>query len=64
MPNCPHDSIRYEERDCVDTHGLEFGPYERWTERRWTCNDCGEWWDSEKDLEREMAAVEKELATQ
>jgi hypothetical protein len=27
--------------DCVDRHGLDCGPYERWTEEWWVCRTCG-----------------------
>lgn len=45
MPECPncgkHTTFTDHEEDCVETHGLDCGPYERWTERWMTCDLCG-----------------------
>lgn len=51
---CTHDRARYREYSGVETHGLDCGPYERWTEGRWECPDCNEWF-TEQEMEREMA---------
>lgn len=36
------EHAEYYEETCVETHGLDCGPYERWTERGWRCGVCGE----------------------
>lgn len=42
-PNCGKWAYFTEhQRDCVETHGLDCGPYERWTERWLTCDKCGD----------------------
>lgn len=55
---CPFHRLQHHERDCVETHGFDCGPYERWTEHWWTCMDCGEEWD-----ESDLKAREKELVS-
>lgn len=41
-PNCGKEANFTEHSgECVETHGLDCGPYERWTETWLTCNECG-----------------------
>lgn len=41
-PNCGAEAdFREHEERCVETHGLDCGPYETWTERWLTCSKCG-----------------------
>ena len=41
-PNCGKDAtFREHSASCVETHGLDCGPYERWTETWLTCSKCG-----------------------
>jgi hypothetical protein len=41
-PNCDREAEFTEhEQDQVETHGLDCGPYEHWTQRWITCNLCG-----------------------
>lgn len=51
------DYLRERSVDCVETHGLECGPYERYTETWWECSICKELFD-EKDIQ--IMASEKE----
>ena len=60
MQPCTHPNVTYSEADCVETHGLECGPYERWKECRYECRDCGEYW-TPKEFDAEMAAIESSL---
>ena len=42
-PNCGWDaSFTEHSKECLETHGLDCGPYEWWTEIWLTCNECGE----------------------
>ena len=36
------EHLRYGVAHCVETHGLECGPYERWDEEYWECVVCRE----------------------
>jgi hypothetical protein len=50
-PSCGKTaSFRYGTTECVETHGLDCGPYERWTEEWWKCSKCGDKIDG-SDLE-------------
>ena len=37
--DCRDHAVRRSER-CVETHGLDCGPYETWTEEWWECSIC------------------------
>lgn len=54
---CPNCGVRAtfteHQEDCVETHGLDCGPYERWTETWLTCNECGA-----KTDDRELRAAQ------
>ncbi len=54
-PVCPNCGQRADftehEGQFTETHGLDCGPYETWTERWLTCNLCGA-----KTDERELDA--------
>jgi hypothetical protein len=36
------EHMRHRIESYVETHGLDCGPYERWTEEWWECSICGE----------------------
>ncbi len=59
QPRCAgcgkHATFTDHEEDFTETHGLDCGPYETWTERWMTCDLCG----AETD-ERELAAMNRE----
>jgi hypothetical protein len=44
MPKCPNcgkeATFTEHSADCVEPHGLDCGPYERWTETWLTCSEC------------------------
>ena len=41
-PNCgQHAEFTEHTADHVETHGLDCGPYERWTETWLRCSNCG-----------------------
>jgi hypothetical protein len=49
-PDCKQCELKDRSADCVDTHGLDCGPYERWIEEWWECPSCGaEFEDRELD---------------
>jgi hypothetical protein len=53
------DQLRKLEYAGVETHGLEFGPFESYSEERWLCEVCGECYTAEEVqglLEAENAA--------
>lgn len=58
-PECPNcgEQADFEERtgSFVETHGLDCGPYERWTETWLVCSECG----AETD-EQELMSANKE----
>jgi hypothetical protein len=59
MPNYSHDCLehlKYREREWVETHGLDCGPYERCWEAWWQCVICGAQFTS-----RELDAIYEEL---
>ena len=39
------DHLRHHTKDCVETHGLDCGPYETWTEEWDECSVCDEKFD-------------------
>ncbi len=36
------DHAEYRRRSYTETHGLDCGPYEHWTEEYWECSICNE----------------------
>lgn len=48
-------TLRYRCEDHVERHGLDCGPYERWTEQWYICGSCGE-----RFTDRELAEMAKE----
>jgi hypothetical protein len=36
------EHMEHKSADHVETHGLDWGPYERWHEEWWECSICGE----------------------
>ena len=36
------EHLKLHEKDYVETHGLDCGPYERWTDTWFECAVCGE----------------------
>lgn len=40
-PGC-EGRLRYRSTEAVETHGLDCGPFERWTDEWWECSSCGE----------------------
>lgn len=47
------DHAEYRIFQCVETHGLDCGPYETWTEEVWICSVCGA---DESEFELQEAA--------
>lgn len=35
------EHAKWKEQSCTETHGLDCGPYEQWTEQYWECSVCG-----------------------
>ncbi len=58
-PNCGQEAtFTPHEHYWVETHGLDCGPYETWTESWLTCSECGA-----KTDDREVRAANKETET-
>lgn len=49
-PECGKAELRFMESETVETHGLDYGPYERFHDEWWECPSCRACF-ADKDLE-------------
>jgi len=49
-PECGKAELRFQEADSIETHGLEYGPYEHFHDGWWKCSACNARFTAE-DLE-------------
>lgn len=48
------EHLQYRQAEWVETHGLDWGPFEHWWEEWWECCVCGEKFTAE-ELDKEGA---------
>jgi len=42
------DHLDYRQAECMETHGLDCGPYEYFSDEWWVCLECGETYTNEE----------------
>lgn len=47
--DCSEEAV-FRSAECVERHGLDCGPFERWTEEWWECRICHAKADNPEDL--------------
>lgn len=52
--------LKPRRHDSVETHGLDCGPYEHFSDEWWECSICGAKYTYEEAAELVIASVEKE----